>query len=620
MKTLKSMCRGLSLLLIIPLLFQSCEWDNNDDNYIEIERPEQVNIELDIAGVTDPETILYVYNNTKINYTLSETAQEFIGYRFYLDGQEMYMSPSSTEIDFYMYNVDDKIHDLKLFFYLKSGTGSIADLVGLEMYGGEFNFKVKILEWNTDAFNIKQSLHENKYLKLEWDKLEEPIREYRIYKMGWRYDDQELLGVTSENVTSFVIPSYFYGHQQYKVVAVAKYGDLERESNVYTVEYKTLEEKDFQLERLNTSDFKISLNNPNPYPASLAVQDKDGNYVQSKANENFLIVKGNSFPNYNTFSTYIIPPGYTGDDYDSFRSFYLYPSDNVIEGPPSNISIDYLNSQVVGINYGRFFVYNKDIQLIKTADVGYETSSGSRVNVSASGLVVVQPKYYDNSLIIFSDQTLEKELATINNVGFNENLLSVGKDKLVLLDTYLDGYPMKVYNARTGELLLEQKTSKSRHAHCQISYDDKYIFARNYDEEKGSSDATLYELKDDNTLSEKFSIANNVKYAYFNYLNPDELIVGYSNKFDVLDINTQQVKKNITGTYHNIDPVTGNMLYSVSGLSYDKRLYTILDNKLDNKIGEFYIDFYIHDGIFLFNGYFIFRNSYFIQADKLITK
>ena len=69
----------LSLLLI------SCEWDNDDINYIEVDKGDLKNLSIDLAGI-NPNELIEIPNNSFFYYSLSDDAFKLINQQFYLDG------------------------------------------------------------------------------------------------------------------------------------------------------------------------------------------------------------------------------------------------------------------------------------------------------------------------------------------------------------------------------------------------------------------------------------------------------------------------------------------------------------------------------------------------------
>ena len=131
---------SLTVLALTLSLFTSCEFGSNYENFHEIEPPpEQIWIAINLANV-NPDEIFYVRNGTLISYNLNTEGHEVIESKFFLSDEEI---GTGNQISLSIENPDyAKIYTLTIKITLKSGTGSLADYAGVEVYRTEFSYQV----------------------------------------------------------------------------------------------------------------------------------------------------------------------------------------------------------------------------------------------------------------------------------------------------------------------------------------------------------------------------------------------------------------------------------------------------------------------------------------------
>ena len=126
---MKQYTNSIYLISLFCLLFFSCEWDNNDKNYIELEKPQDITMGIDLAGVREDE-VIYIYNNTNLFYSLSTQGKALLQVNLYLDGNSI--GSDISKIHLSVNQINDEEHDLKVVIVLRSGSGSVADFANLE--------------------------------------------------------------------------------------------------------------------------------------------------------------------------------------------------------------------------------------------------------------------------------------------------------------------------------------------------------------------------------------------------------------------------------------------------------------------------------------------------------
>src|SRR5690554_6821543 len=145
------------LIVIISttiLLFTSCEYDPGGNNFLDINPPEDsIQIEISLND-QHPADTLYLYQNTLISIKIS-SPKDLQQAKVLLDGQE-YKDIWSEPLDFMIYpdQINEGSHKLTVDAIFNSGSGSLADLMGLEGYKGELSWNIRIIHNPQDKFEV----------------------------------------------------------------------------------------------------------------------------------------------------------------------------------------------------------------------------------------------------------------------------------------------------------------------------------------------------------------------------------------------------------------------------------------------------------------------------------
>jgi len=131
---------SLMVFALALFFFSSCEFGSNYENFHEIKPPpEKIWIAINLANI-NPDEIFYVRNGTLISYNLNTEGYEVIESKFFLNGEEIGVG---NQVSLDIENPDYvKIYTLTIKITLKSGSGSLADYAGVEIYNGEFSYQI----------------------------------------------------------------------------------------------------------------------------------------------------------------------------------------------------------------------------------------------------------------------------------------------------------------------------------------------------------------------------------------------------------------------------------------------------------------------------------------------
>lgn len=323
-----------SIIALLCLLFSSCEWENDEMNYVELERPQAKAIEIKLTDFDDGQTI-YVYDKTYVHYTIAPIDETLIEPFYYFDGVRL-SPPLDGRI--YLsshYNPDVKgEHILEIRLEYRTETGSIAEKVGLEKYIGVRQFKVRFIGGEDEeeeeeeeppienpSLNIYQALDKDNHLVLRWDRPKVPTVTYKIYAQTTLVGDFELIA-EFENPTSskFVDEDYYYGFRQYKIEAYSDPSTICAEE-YFTVKYEPISKDHFVFAAQGSKEVSVSFTNPNPYPYTLFLESSSG--VVKRINKGETVTFLQKPSEYMFFEAFLAPLNYEGNDYEQFSIIYM---------------------------------------------------------------------------------------------------------------------------------------------------------------------------------------------------------------------------------------------------------------------------------------------------------
>lgn len=609
-----------SVFVLLSLLFHSCEYDSNDDNFHDLERPvENVEIGIDLAGV-NPEETIYLYQNAYFYYSLYTGGKKVLVQKFYLDGKELNLNPENGYVYFNPEIADNQIHDLKLIMGLPTGSGSLAEYAGYEMYVGEFNFKVKFVSGPTLNMNIRKTVDENNYLKILWDKpAEYDIESYKIYN-GEKETGTLIATIDNPDQTYYVDKDYVYGYKFYTIVAKLKNSKDVILTDRFVVPYSNITQDNFETQRVSTTEIKIKLTNPNPFPCKYVLQYGYQDKVLVVENTTEFVIPASTFPSWNySFTLYILPLTANEAQYKEYSYVYGYFKDKnlnsaIIVGP------DLANKLLLSLNFDYLVRYDiSKLEELGSAKHNLNLHTGCVVKSSNKGRIAIDD--INGFVHIYSNNTLVNQLAVINSYGYSFYLTDTDR----LLVENRKGFSL--YDINTGSLVSSKEWSNSENpndeivVNARISADGKYILAICSTYIVYTRWAELYELSSDNTLRLIKKInSGTVNNAWFNPVKATESVIQFSdNKFNVMDV----VTGNITtcgGTFQNIDPFTGNLLYK--GAEYGSGQYNVYVLSKDYKTVLFKIELSNvnpYSDVRLYNN-FLFFNGYYMNLSKLTNQ
>lgn len=208
----------LAFLLLLGVCLFSCEKYEPEGEYfkeIEVGQPEQLWVKLN-SGVDT----LAVSGEAVLFFEVPEHVRENVGYKLYLGNELIQERPYPPDLVMFETGLrQDGYYRLRLEFFVKSGTGSLADKVDMEFFVYEFRWVLKIDNRPLSDYPIHQFsvTEEEGRIKLTWPEYDLPgFTSYVIYrKENWGHETQKVIYVPDRKETTLYDDAYVGGFVTY---------------------------------------------------------------------------------------------------------------------------------------------------------------------------------------------------------------------------------------------------------------------------------------------------------------------------------------------------------------------------------------------------------------------
>ena len=230
----------ISLLLLI---LTSCESPLHD-NYIDITKPADIPIGIDLNAYAEGDNIIIYQENIAIHYAFDTGGREVVKAEFTLGDLKRETQGNSGDIGFAAYELPNGSYTLTCNLYVATNSGSLADQVGAELYGGTKSWNVTVAyEKEPEKIpEMETCINDEGYLELTWEKPYFKYRKflnYTVYKRGGL-----IATIEDANLTSIIDKSHVLDNGNWYTVK-ANFAD---DSSWY-VGTKSLPNKDITLEQ-----------------------------------------------------------------------------------------------------------------------------------------------------------------------------------------------------------------------------------------------------------------------------------------------------------------------------------------------------------------------------------
>lgn len=206
-------------------LITACEFEPTGENFVELTPPEKtIPVKITLNDINPYDTI-YVYQRTSFSLNIN-CPKNLIKGDILIDNQ-VYANVLDNSINF---NVDpaqmtEGVHKLNVKAVFSSGSGSIADILGVEGYMGELAWNIKIIQKPETHFETHYRINKDGFLEIFWnsDLPESIIERYMVHSGLTQNAD---INITDPNQKSFIDYGYVCGYVYYEISICLKGGSV----------------------------------------------------------------------------------------------------------------------------------------------------------------------------------------------------------------------------------------------------------------------------------------------------------------------------------------------------------------------------------------------------------
>lgn len=207
------------------LLFVACEYEPRGNNFVDLTPPEDnVPIEISLNDINPSDTI-YLYKNTLISIKISSPIdlQQAV---VLLDGEQYKNMGSDTPgFTFYPDQMDEGVHKLTVDAIFTSGSGSLAEMMGLEGYTGELSWNIRVIHNAQDRFKVNYRVNEEGFFELFWNNAI-PDNYIERYTVDLLWTQESRITINDAQQKSFVDYGYICKYASYEVKTLLKDGTI----------------------------------------------------------------------------------------------------------------------------------------------------------------------------------------------------------------------------------------------------------------------------------------------------------------------------------------------------------------------------------------------------------
>jgi len=196
----------------------SCSY-KTDDYYSPERNAEPLPPNIQAVELNLDEDTIYVYRDMDVVFNFKSDNQEILGVKFIIDGNDYFVREDNEgEFTLRVYTINSGTHNLRLEVYTNYGSGSLADVLGMEQY-------VSIKEWVLIvdlSFQIEATAFiDNGLLHLAWT--EYKASDFVSYRVV-RSNIETNVNIAETTNTYFVDSSYVGEGFYYKIFVDLKNG------------------------------------------------------------------------------------------------------------------------------------------------------------------------------------------------------------------------------------------------------------------------------------------------------------------------------------------------------------------------------------------------------------
>lgn len=603
----------LNYFILLLIALTGCESPLHD-NFVDIEKPTETPLRINLNAFSEGDNIIIYQENTAIYYSFETYGKKILKAEFTLGDKQWAANGSEGAFWFSPYQIPNGSYTLKCQLYVASHSGSIADQLGAEAYGGEMTWKVTVAYESEPTIvpEMTSRINNDGYLELTWQK---PYFKYREF-LNYTVHKRGMLIATIEDVdvTSIVDKSHVLDYGDWYEVK-ANFTD----GTSWFIGYKTLPDQRITLEQVedvSTIDYcTVRWSNNNDYKCKWNVY-VDGELKLKETTETSIKIPPCPF-GVRWGNRYVQVEVLTYEE--EYRS-PSPPSQTIAAGTlgkligDNDMHIDYNSSENI-IYYSTWGGINSmslpDLTPIAQDDTYASVGYNNAIIASEKNSKVLA--YYPFRLVLYEDSKLTSPQMfplSLESIVFGVQILNDNR-----LFYFEKTFPKGIVACIVGvDMKVEKRvtlTGSSLYDNPTLSADGKYAYLDSYNEMIIYKFSPEFDIIEKKVYPAKDTPFN---YARFRHGNSSQILVKRANIYTegtTTLYNSEDMTPILTynAEFGYIDPKTGYLC-----LSYAERVEVI--NMESGKILftlpiDSYQQIYLMDGILFSNsGYALNINPY----------
>ena len=548
--------RTLLYILGAIFLLASCEYEPAGSSFKELTPPDNVvPIEIILNDIVPTDTIC-IYQNTHITIKIDAGNRELRKINVQIDDDYLYFGSSPINIPINPDYLEEGIHKITVSVVLGSGTGSLAEMMGMEGYIGEMSWNFRVIHNYKNYFEAGYRINETGFLELFWDNPIIPEQDIEKYVVYSRNANKNIV-IDNPMQKSLIVYDYVCGVGDYRIDTYLK----SAESSHWQYVYFRTPEPELYYEDIGIDKFRVYWNKP-------------------FANGKFTLKEGNEVIISETTDTTVIVPHIFGKN--RRFNFYYAPlksedemSEYIWDGYFQGISLDLANSVDFAYNIKENILYTtryNDLVAFDATTLEEKNNvyiKGEIWGLMYEGSVACAPHNSAIAAMTGEEARIYNDSRFVNPVIIpriddyaprSVNLIALtSNDRLFI--AYQDSTYCEVFNSNSGEKVFDFQytyTPKVNTFICvTVSEDGRYFCSSS---EEGME---VFEISG-TTTNLLYADTRQYLAAMFLPSQPDKLLLKDGNNVELRQMPDFNLihKFDLTGSFIcNIDPVTGYVLY-----------------------------------------------------------